>query len=67
MDDLIEALTILRKYGNPKFPLQCERDTLYVNLDPAPVTAEDKHKLGTLGFFIPEDAEGFMSFRFGSC
>ena len=30
MDDLIAALTILRKYGNPQWPTHCEHDILYV-------------------------------------
>jgi len=30
MDDLIKALQILRKYGNPKYPTHCEHDTLYI-------------------------------------
>lgn len=25
MDDLIEALTIMRRYDNPKYPTHCER------------------------------------------
>jgi len=34
MDDLIKALQILRKYGNPGNPTHCEHDTLLVLIDP---------------------------------
>lgn len=66
MDDLIEALTILRKYENPAFPTNCEHDTLWVNVDSGLVSDEDKRRLDQLGFF-PADEGGFMSFKFGSC
>lgn len=65
MDDLIEALTIFRKYGNPRCPTHCEHDMLWVcGIDPEQVSAEDIERLDTLGFFSDEDA--FCSVRFGS-
>lgn len=68
MDDLIEALTILRKYGNPRNPTNCSHDVLWVATDPALVSDEDKARLDELGFFVSStDGEGFRSFRFGSC
>ena len=30
MEDLIKALQILLKYGNPKYPTVCEHDILYI-------------------------------------
>ena len=67
MKDLIEALTILLKYGNPDYPTHCEHDTLTIcGIEPDDVTDEDKLKLDELGFFVDEDDEYFMSFRFGS-
>ncbi len=69
MDDLIEALTILRKYNNATYPTCCEHDVLYVptvNYDE--VTVEDKVRLEELGFiYNSEGDQGFMSSRFGSC
>ena len=65
MDELIEALQIFRKYGNPKYPTHCEHDTLYIcGIDPEDVSVEDIKKLDELGFFVVDD--GFQSFRFDS-
>lgn len=64
MDDLIEALTILRKYGNPYSPTHCEHDELTICIDPETVAADDITRLDQLGVFISDGA--FMSFRFGS-
>lgn len=68
MDDLIKALQILRKYGNPKYPTNCSYDVLFVDINPADVSTEDIKELETLGFFVSdEDDDGFTSFKFGSC
>lgn len=65
MKDLIEALTILLKYGNPRNPTHCEHDVLTIcGIDVEKVSAEDVAWLDKLGFFIGEEA--FQSFRFGS-
>jgi hypothetical protein len=65
MNDLIEALQILSKYGNPNYPTHCEHDMLHVCINPCLVTDEDKQKLDELGFF-PGEYEDFCSFKFGS-
>ena len=67
MDDLIEALQILRKYGNPEWPTHCEHDVLYVDIDSSSVSLTDRDRLAELGFNEDEDNGGFMSFKFGSC
>ncbi len=68
MDDLIRALTILRKYGNPNYPTHCERGELHIlDISPADVTEEDKLELKMLGFKV-EDGWGdayFVSEKFG--
>lgn len=81
MEDLIKALQILLKYGNPKYPTNCEHDELVIcGIDPLKVSKEDRAELDKLGFFVSsetndtdEDAEldpegdyYFMSFRYGS-
>lgn len=68
MKDLIEALTILLKYGNPHNPTHCEHDQLTIcGIDPDDVSEEDKAQLDKLGFFVSdEDGPCFISFRFGS-
>lgn len=72
MDDLIEALKILRKYlkdTNSYSPTHCEHD-LFTIMDvvPSEVSPEDVEKLDKLGFHISEEYgdEAFASFRFGS-
>ncbi|HEY6019626.1 MAG TPA: hypothetical protein VIY48_06925 [Candidatus Paceibacterota bacterium] len=69
MKDLIEALTIFLKYGDPHYPTHCEHDELTIcGIDPEQVSDEDKETLEGLGFFVSEEDEGvFKSFRFGSC
>lgn len=64
MDDLIKALHIFRKYGNPQWPTHCEHDVLMVMIDPADVDSADVLELETLGFLI--DNEYFKSYKFGS-
>lgn len=75
MDDLIEALTILRKYGNPDNPTHCE--LAICGIKPLDVSSEDRGKLRELGFILSldededhdkEDGEEayFCSFKFGS-
>lgn len=66
MDDLIKALTILRKYGNPARPTDCEHDQLIVNVPYDQVSQEDKDALQILGFHKGDD-NNFMSYKFGSC
>ncbi|MCK9557056.1 MAG: hypothetical protein M0R50_03315 [Candidatus Cloacimonetes bacterium] len=67
MDDLIEALTILRKYGNPEHPTHCEHDELTVAISPEGVSEDDINKLDELGFYAVESMECFCSHKFGSC
>lgn len=68
MEDLIKALQIFMKYGNPDYPTHCEHDVMYIcGIDPGEVSDEDKKALDELGFFAgEEDADGFMSFKYGS-
>lgn len=67
MEDLIKALQILLKYGNPNYPTWCEHDVLHIcDIDEGKVSDYDKAKLDELGFMVDEDEGGFMSFKFGS-
>ena len=67
MEDLIKALQIFLKYGNPDYPTHCEHDELTVDIRPDAVSDEDKAALDELGFFVDEDSDDFKSYRFGSC
>lgn len=69
MNDLIEALQIFAKYGNPNYPTHCEHDTLMiVGICPEDVSDKDIQKLDELGFFITEQygEKTFISYKFGS-
>lgn len=65
MDDLIKALQIMRKYGNPYSPTHCEHDEMTFNIDSSVITAEDKEELEQLGVY--DTGEMMHSFRYGSC
>lgn len=68
MDDLIEALTILRKYLPEEcshWPTNCGHDELFImDVEPEDVSAADKARLEELGF--NDNGDHFSSFRFGS-
>lgn len=69
MKDLIEALTILLKYGNPDYPTHCEHDQLLIcDINPDDVSKEDKKQLKKLGFDVTSEygEKQFYSFRYGS-
>jgi len=70
LSELIKALSILRKYGNPDYPTHCEHDVLTVcGIDVDKVSKNDVKKLDELGFFINDDEydeKCFQSFRYGS-
>jgi hypothetical protein len=68
MDDLIEALTIFRKYENAGWPLDCMDCELRITeINPDDVDKADIEKLATLGFSVSRDEGGyFYSIRFGS-
>lgn len=68
MKDLIEALNIFLKYGNPDYPTHCEHDVMYVSIDPKMVSDNDLATLNGLGFTPDyESANVFKSYKFGSC
>lgn len=65
MKDLIEALTIFSKYGDPYCPTHCEHDVLCVMINYEEVSAEDRKRLAELSFNESEHGT-FSSYRFGS-
>lgn len=66
MSDLIKALQIFLKYGDPAYPTSCAHDELFIcGIDPADVSDEDHAALDKLGFHT-NDFDGFSSFKFGS-
>lgn len=69
LSELIEALQIFQKYGNPDSPCHCEHDILVIcGIEPKDVSDEDTVKLDKLGFFISDEygEEYFASYKFGS-
>jgi hypothetical protein len=67
MNELIEALTIMRKYANPEQPTNCTHDLLQVCVDPGLVSPADLARLEGLHFYPDSDGMGFYSTWFGSC
>ncbi len=67
MSNLIEALQIFLKYGDPIRPTHCSHDELLVCTSPTLVSDEDKSRLKELGFFPCDSDDCFKSYRFGSC
>ena len=70
MEDLIKALTIISKYleGHHKdYPISCEHDVMFVQVDYTKISQDDLVELETLGFRPCEDLGNMMSFRYGSC
>ena len=69
MEDLIKALQIFLKYGNPRYPTHCEHDILTImEIDPDKVSDEDKDELDKLGFFVGDEygEPAFHSYKYGS-
>lgn len=67
MEQLIEALQIFLKYGNPTYPTHCEHDQLaIVGYSKGDIPKEDRDKLKELGFFWSKEDEAFISYRYGS-
>ena len=56
MSDLIKALQILLKYGNPDYPIHCEQDVMIVwGINPSSVSEADLAELYQLGFSVSEE------------
>ena len=67
MEELIKALQIFLKYGNPEYPTNCGHDDLLIcGINPDDVSNDDKHKLEDLGFDINNEGDQFHSFKYGS-
>jgi hypothetical protein len=71
MEDLIKALQILLKYGNPDNPTNCVHDELWIcGINPDIVSDDDIQKLDELGFFVSnefgEDNKQFKNYKYGS-
>ena len=67
MDDLIEALTIFRKYKNEDNPTHCNHDELWImGVGKDDLTDEDHKRVSELGFHWSSNDDVWKSFRFGS-
>ena len=69
LSQLIEALNIFLKYGDPAYPTHCEHDCLIIcGIQPDDVSKGDKDKLEELGFSVDNEYGDphFMSSKYGS-
>jgi len=65
MEDLIKALQIFLKYGNPECPIVCENEQFHVvGIDPYVVSYEDILELKELGFNVDDKNSCFTSVKF---
>lgn len=70
MEDLIKALTIISKYlegYHKEYPISCEHDVMFVQVDYKKISLADLDELRDLGFRPCEDLGNMMSTRYGSC
>lgn len=67
MSDLIEALQILLKYKDERWPTICQHDELTIaEISPGDVSEEDTQRLKELSFYVSKNDDCFKSSRFGS-
>jgi len=70
MENLIKALQILLKYGNPKYPTYCYHEEMRImEISPNDVSEEDKEELERLSFNVGDDGDGdlyFYTYRLAS-
>lgn len=64
--DLIAALTLLARAGNPVSPFHCEHDTLHIMADPADFTPEELAQLEAWSIHADEENGSFYSHYYGS-
>lgn len=69
MSDLIKALQIFLKYGDPMYPSSGEHDVFLLPSyrDRDFIGAEDREALNKLSFYFIEEYGCWGSYRFGSC
>lgn len=71
MDDLIEALNLVRPYMTDyqvKYPTGCEHDVLFLNVNPDALPHSVLERLDELSFRPDYDyADSLTSHKFGSC
>lgn len=66
MKDLMEALSIMLKYADPRSPTHCEHDVLLFDVSSEGVSAEDLARLAELGVIVDDETGRFISYRYGS-
>lgn len=67
LDNLIEALRILRMYGNPSYPTNCEHDIFRVyGIAYTDISKENMKLLEDYGFGWDPDFDCFYSTAYGS-
>lgn len=66
MDDLIQALTIFKKYHNEKWPTHCEHDILMIMaVGEQEMNEEDTQEVEKLGFHWSSEYDCWVSYKFG--
>lgn len=66
MENLIKALQILLKYGNPDYPTNCSHDIMRFDIESNIVSEEDIAALEDLKVYVDDEFESFYSTFYGS-
>lgn len=66
MKNLIEALEIMLTRGDVEHPTFCGHDELHVYPVDMNFSEQQFKRLDKLGFY-PNDMDGFVSYKYGSC
>lgn len=71
MDELIEALNLVRPYPNDyqlKYPTGADHDALFLSVDAEQLPADVLERLEELSFTVNDEYGGALtSYKFGSC
>lgn len=66
MDELIQALTVFKKYRNEKWPTHCEHDVLMIMaVGEKEMSLEDTATVEKLGFHWSSEYDCWASYKFG--
>lgn len=70
MDELIEALALVRPYMSDygvKYPTGCEHDVMFLNVDTNDIPLAVLSRLEELSFSHSDEYDSLVSYKFGSC
>ena len=70
MDDLIEALNLVRPYMTDyglQYPTGCAHDVMFLNVTADEIPDNVLVRLAELSFNVDSDYDSLVSYKYGSC